>query len=84
VWKKAASLGYRDIFTSRESQVADDHQPFLSRGVPAVDIIDLDGYTNAGNWHTTQDTIDKVSPKSLAIVGHVILESVNELQKKFH
>src|SRR4029077_3782054 len=27
VWKKAASLGYRDIFTSRESQVADDHQP---------------------------------------------------------
>jgi glutaminyl-peptide cyclotransferase len=84
VWKKAASLGYGDIFTSRESQVADDHQPFLSRGVPAVDIIDLDGYTNAGYWHTTQDTIDKVSPKSLAIVGYVILESVNELQKKFH
>jgi glutaminyl-peptide cyclotransferase len=84
VWKKAATLGYGDIFTSRESQVADDHQPFLSRGVPAVDIIDLDGYTNAGYWHTTQDTLDKVSPKSLAIVGHVILESVNELHKKFH
>jgi len=84
VWKKAASLGYGDIFTSRESQVADDHQPFLSRGVPAVDIIDLDSYTNAGYWHTTQDTIDKVSPKSLAIVGYVVLESVNELQKKFH
>jgi len=84
VWKKAATLGYGDIFTSRESQVADDHQPFLSRGVPAVDIIDLDGYTNAGYWNTTQDTLDKVSPKSLAIVGHVILESVNELHKKFH
>ena len=84
VWKKAASLGYGDIFTSRESQIADDHQPFLSRGVPAVDIIDLDGYTNAGYWHTTQDTLDKVSAKSLAIVGYVILESVNELQKKFH
>jgi hypothetical protein len=84
VWKKAANLGYGDIFTSRESQIADDHQPFLARGVPAVDIIDLDGYTNAGYWHTTQDTIDKVSPKSLAIVGYVILESVNELQKKFH
>ena len=49
-----------------------------------MDIIDLDGYTNAGYWHTTQDTLDKVSAKSLAIVGYVILESVNELQKKFH
>jgi hypothetical protein len=84
VWKKAATLGYGNIFTSQEGQIADDHQPFLSRGVPAVDIIDLDGYTRLGYWHTTQDTLDKVSPKSLAIVGYVILESVNELQKKFH
>lgn len=84
VWKKAASLGYKDIFISQEGQVSDDHQPFLSRGIPSVDIIDLDGFTQAGYWHTTQDTLDKVSAKSLAIVGHVILESVDELQKKFH
>jgi hypothetical protein len=84
VWKKAASLGYENIFTSQEGQIADDHQPFLGRGVPAVDIIDLDGFTRPGYWHTTQDTLDKVSPKSLAIVGYVILESVNELQKKSH
>jgi glutaminyl-peptide cyclotransferase len=84
IWKKAASLGYGKIFINDEGQVADDHQPFLSRGVPAVDIIDLDGYTRLGYWHTTQDTLDKVSAKSMAIVGHVILESVDELQKKFH
>ena len=84
IWKKAASLGYGRIFINDEGQVADDHQPFLSRGVPAVDIIDLDGYTRLGYWHTTQDTLDKVSAKSLAIVGHVILEAVDELQKKFH
>ena len=82
VWKTAASLGYGDIFLPVKSNVADDHQPFLSRGVPAVDIIDLDGYTNAGYWHTPQDTLDKVSPHSLAIVGYVILESVAELQKR--
>jgi glutaminyl-peptide cyclotransferase len=81
IWKKAASLGYGKIFINDEGQVADDHQPFLSRGVPAVDIIDLDGYTRLGYWHTTQDTLDKVSAKSMAIVGHVILESVDELQK---
>jgi glutaminyl-peptide cyclotransferase len=83
IWKKAASLGYGKIFTNNEGQIADDHQPFLSRGVPAVDIIDLDGYTRLGYWHTTQDTLDKVSAKSLAIVGYVILESVDELQKRF-
>lgn len=82
VWKKAAALGYKDIFVSRESEVSDDHQSFLARGIPSVDIIDLDGYTRLGYWHTTQDTLDKVSARSLAIAGYVILESVDELQKK--
>ncbi len=84
VWKTAARLGYKDIFVSQETQTSDDHDPFLERGVPALDIIDLNDYISAGYWHTPQDTLDKVSPRSVAIVGHVILESVDELQKKFH
>jgi hypothetical protein len=84
VWKTAARLGYKDIFVSQETQTQDDHDPFLERGVPALDIIDLNDYISAGYWHTPQDTLDKVSPRSVAIVGHVILESVDELQKKFH
>jgi glutaminyl-peptide cyclotransferase len=82
VWRTAARLGYSDIFLTRESNVTDDHGPFLRRGVPAIDIIDLEDYTNLGYWHTAQDTLDKISPRSLAIVGHVILESINELQKR--
>jgi glutaminyl-peptide cyclotransferase len=81
VWKTAARLGYRDIFVSDELAVSDDHEAFLNRGVPAVDIIDLNDFPY---WHTTEDTLDKVSPRSLAVAGHVILESVNELQKRFH
>ncbi|MGH9714804.1 MAG: M28 family peptidase [Candidatus Acidiferrales bacterium] len=81
VWKTAARLGYRDIFVSDELAVEDDHQSFLNRGVAATDIIELNDYSY---WHTTEDTMDKVSPRTLAIAGHVILESVNELQKKFH
>jgi hypothetical protein len=81
VWKTAAHLGYSDIFDSHATPgISDDHEPFLRRGVPAVDIIDLNDYPY---WHTTEDTMDKVSPRSLAIAGHVILETVNELQKKF-
>jgi glutaminyl-peptide cyclotransferase len=82
IWKTAASLGYGNVFVSRATQVDDDHQPFLHRGIPAVDVIDLQDYIDAGYWHTAQDTLDKISPRSLAIVGHVILESVNELQKR--
>jgi glutaminyl-peptide cyclotransferase len=82
IWSTAARLGYKDIFLGGETQVADDHDPFLKRGVPAVDIIDLADYQNSGYWHTPQDTLDKVSPRSLTIVGHVILESVSELQKR--
>jgi glutaminyl-peptide cyclotransferase len=81
VWKTAARLGYRDIFLSDESGVNDDHLSFLNRGVAAVDIIDLNDFPY---WHTLDDTLDKVSPRTLGIAGHVILESVNELQKKFH
>ena len=82
VWHTAAKLGYSDIFLAEESSVTDDHGPFIRRGVPAIDIIDLADYTNLGYWHTTQDTLDKISPRSLAIVGHVIVASVNELQKR--
>jgi glutaminyl-peptide cyclotransferase len=84
VWKTAARLGYQDIFILHEANISDDHQPFLARSMPAIDIIDYDGYQNPKYWHTDQDTLDKVSPRSLAIVGHVILESVAELQKKFN
>jgi Peptidase family M28 len=83
VWKTADRLGYARYFSTQPSSVIDDHQPFLKRGVPALDVIDLNGYIQEGCWHTTQDTLDKLSPRNIAIVGHVILESVNELQSKF-
>ncbi|MHB8525724.1 MAG: M28 family peptidase [Candidatus Acidiferrales bacterium] len=83
IWSTAAKLGYQKVFVSQSSPVDDDHDPFLSKHVPAVDIIDLNDYITEGYWHTPQDTMDKISPKSLAIVGHVILTSVGELQKRF-
>jgi Zn-dependent M28 family amino/carboxypeptidase len=46
-----------------------------------VDLIDLDyGYNNVFH-HTSADTIDKLSPKSLQIVGDVVLETVRLLSK---
>lgn len=84
VWGTAKGLGYGNIFVDDSSPIEDDHQSFLKRNVPSVDVIDLD-YVPGGDvfyWHTPQDTLDKISPKTLAIVGHVFLESVKALQAK--
>jgi hypothetical protein len=80
IWNTAKRLGYGSIFVNQAMPVDDDHLSFLQRNVPSADIIDL--VNSAGYWHTPQDTMDKVSAKSLGIVGHVILESVRELQTK--
>jgi len=70
IWGVAAKLGYDDHFISQEKySILDDHTPFLEAGIPAVDIIDFD----YPYWHTTEDTIDKVSAESLAIVGETVL-----------
>jgi glutaminyl-peptide cyclotransferase len=82
VWRTAGKLGYAKVFVSETGgAISDDHEPFKNRNVPVVDIIDLDDYANLGYWHSPQDTLDKVSPRSLAIVGHVILASLDELQR---
>ncbi len=83
IWNTAARLGYQSVFVSQATSTEDDNLPFIDRHVPVIDLIDLNDYTNLGYWHTAQDTLDKISPRSLAIVGHVILESVNALQTKF-
>ncbi len=79
VWSTARRLGYESIFVSETTTIEDDHLPFLRRQVPAVDIIDLD----VPYWHTPQDTMDKISPRSLAVVGHVLIETLPELERRF-
>jgi glutaminyl-peptide cyclotransferase len=82
VYEAATRLGYQSHFFARTVPgMEDDHMPFVKRGVPAADIIDFDyGYDNVF-WHTTQDTVDKLSPKSLEIVGATMLETVGILDK---
>ncbi|HVA94464.1 MAG TPA: M28 family metallopeptidase [Candidatus Dormibacteraeota bacterium] len=78
IWSTAARLGYGNVFVNDRTTIEDDHLSFLSRGVPATDIIDLD----VPYWHTTRDTIDKIDPRTLAITGHVLLASLPEIEKK--
>lgn len=79
-WNTAHKLGYSGLFRDGATSAQDDHDPFLERGVPAVDVIG--DFVNNGYWHTPQDNIDVISAKTLAVVGHVFLESIKELQSR--
>jgi Zn-dependent M28 family amino/carboxypeptidase len=68
VWQTAADLGYGSIFVQESGgPVTDDHVPLLNAGLRVIDVIDLTYPAH----HTPQDTMDKVSARSLAIVGDV-------------
>ncbi|HEY6252768.1 MAG TPA: M28 family peptidase, partial [Candidatus Angelobacter sp.] len=82
VREAAKHLGYQSHFFVREDAISDDHQPFAKLGVPVADIIDLSyGYNNS-YWHTPQDTVDKLSVRSLQISGDVILETMRLVNGK--
>src|SRR5947209_10533956 len=79
VFEAAKRLGYQSHFFAREAGMDDDHTPFARSGVQVADVIDFNyGYNNS-YWHTIQDTIDKLSPRSLQITGDVILETLRLL-----
>ncbi|MGC2110390.1 MAG: M28 family peptidase [Candidatus Korobacteraceae bacterium] len=76
VHQAASGLGYQSHFYQFQAPMEDDHTPFLKIGIPSVDLIDFTyGYNNVF-WHTPEDTIDKLSPQSLAITGDVVLETI--------
>jgi len=68
VWQTAADLGYGTTFVQESGGlITDDHIPLLNAGLRVIDVIDL---THPPH-HTPQDTMDKISARSLAIVGDV-------------
>jgi hypothetical protein len=68
VWRTAADMGYGNVFVpASTTPITDDHLPLLDKGLRVIDVIDLD-YVH---HHTINDTIDKLSARSLKIVGDV-------------
>jgi Zn-dependent M28 family amino/carboxypeptidase len=80
VWQTASELGYGAQFVDEEEGVGgDDHEPFLKEGIPSLDIIQLSTYEY---WHKPEDTLDKISPQSLKIVGDVVLNSLPRIEQR--
>jgi Zn-dependent M28 family amino/carboxypeptidase len=88
VFRQAAANTHHsaNVFQTQGDE-EDDHIPFLKRGVPSLDVIDVDygPHTAAlpdGYHHTAQDTIDKVSPKSLQISADLFLETIRLIDQR--
>ena len=81
VWNIARNLGYGKFFVNAfEGSVVDDHLYVnRGRGIPCIDIINLDLSTsqNFGSyWHTQQDTMDNIDRETLKAVGQTVLETI--------
>lgn len=87
VSQAATHAGDQRYFFHRQTAEEDDHLPFIQRGVAVADIIDDDygphDASHPDGWHhTPEDTLDKISAKSLTIDGDVLLETIRLLNQR--
>ena len=86
VLKAAKTAGVADKVRVRSSiTVKDDHSAFLDAGCPAIDLIDFEYGSAPGKndyWHTTKDTMDKISEASLLASGKLVSELLNLIVRR--
>ena len=82
VYQAASQYGWQSYFFATTTTVDDDHIPFVHRGVPCADVIDIDYGYNDAYHHTAEDTMDKLSAKSLTIAGDTFLETIRLLNQR--
>jgi glutaminyl-peptide cyclotransferase len=78
IWSTAQKMGHKSIFVDASTPIEDDHIPFLSAGVAAADIIDLD----YAPWHTANDTLDQTSARTMQVVGDVVVASLAPIEAR--
>ena len=69
IFAASDALGTRSHFGYFRGEILDDHHDLNIIGIPTIDLIDF----NFPAWHTPGDTLDKISPESLQIVGQATL-----------
>ena len=84
----AKNTGHSAYVFRNNTTVEDDHLPFKQRGVPVLDVIDLDygpptrEHPEGGYHHTELDTLDKISPHSLQIAGDLFVEMIRLINQR--
>lgn len=79
VWRVAERLGYGHVFVEEPgATITDDHIPLIDAGIRAIDVI---GWPYA-QWHTVDDTPDKLAIESLEAVGNTAIAVIREADAK--
>ena len=84
----AKNTGHSSYVFKNPTAVEDDHIPFQKRGVPVLDLIDIDygppteEHPEGSYHHTEQDTMDKLSPKSLQVSADLFLEMIRLINQR--
>ncbi|MCE6989133.1 M28 family peptidase [Dyadobacter sp. CY323] len=79
VWATASRIGYNNYFIDeRGGAITDDHVPVnqIAR-IPMIDIIHTKNnltHTFFDQWHTTDDTMEHIDPKTLKAVGQTLIQ----------
>lgn len=87
IGRAAKMEGDQRYFFGKTEAIEDDHLPFVQRGVPSADIIDIEYGPHTllhpdGYHHTAADTMDKVSAHSLTVIGQTLVETLRLLNQK--
>lgn len=79
VWNTASDLGYGTYFHDEDGIATTDDHYFVNKyaKIPSIDIIHLENRGREGSfyehWHTTEDSLDKIDPETLRMVGEVVM-----------
>ncbi len=65
------SLYGGQLFRSSLKPIEDDHMPFRERGIPVLNLINFE---DLSTWHTSADTVESLSMKSIEKVGILTLQ----------
>lgn len=81
VWRIARELGYSDYFTNEIGHpINDDHiYVNVNANIPMIDIIHLENNEESSfypYWHTLKDNIEQIDPKTLGMVGDVVINVI--------
>lgn len=68
---------YNKYFDTKvtDNKIIDDTTPFEKYKIPTINFIQIDYQ----HWHTNDDTIDKISLKSLEIIGNTTIQLINAI-----
>ena len=78
IWRVARELGYDEYFTNELGHPINDDHIYVNAiaRIPMIDIIHLENNSESSfypYWHTVKDNIEQIDPKTLGMVGDVVV-----------